>query len=220
MKFLFTLILALSLSTATFAGASNNTTNGTTISTASNETDHHSGNHATAWTIDHAHSAVNFSIRHFFTPVPGVFERWSGTLHFDPENLAASSIDVTIDVSSVNTKNERRDNHLRDPDFFEVDTWPNMTFKSNTIRQTGENQFVATGDLTIRDVKQTVELPFELLGVMPHPWQENTLVAGFQGSTSLQRLEYGVGSGNFVQTTVVGNQVDINIFLEVTRKTE
>lgn len=202
MKLLFTALITLTLSTSLFAG-----------------NDHHgnTANQATAWTIDAAHSAVNFNIRHFFTPVPGTFENWTGTLHFDPNNLEGSKIDVSIDVSSVNTQNTRRDEHLRDPDFFEVDRWPNMTFVSSEIRANGENSFVALGDLTIRDVTRQVELPFQLLGVMDHPWQENTEVAGFEASTTLKRLEYGVGSGNFVQTAVVGDEVTINIFLEVTR---
>jgi polyisoprenoid-binding protein YceI len=172
---------------------------------------------ATAWTIDASHSAVNFRIRHFFTPVPGVFERWGGTINFDANNLAASSIDIAIEVASVNTKNTRRDEHLRNPDFFEAEKYPNMTFKSSSIRRTGENAFVAVGQLTIKETTQTIELPFEFLGSMPHPWRENTEVAGFKANYSLSRLAFGVGSGDFVQTTVVGDQVDIEIFLEVTR---
>lgn len=174
-------------------------------------------NTATLWNIDASHSAVSFRIRHFFTPVPGVFERWSGTLHFDANNLAGSQIDINIDVASVNTKNVRRDEHLRNPDFFEVEKFPSMTFKSSQIRSTGVNTFVATGELTIKETTQTIELPFEFLGAMAHPWRENTEVAGFKADYSLMRLQFGVGTGDFVQTTVVGDQVDIEIFLEVTR---
>ncbi|MCC5925954.1 MAG: YceI family protein [Bacteroidetes bacterium] len=201
MKFLLTIALAFLLSATAFA----------------NGNDHHGTPAAAEWTIDAAHSSVKFNIRHFFTPVPGTFERWSGAIHFDPENLAGSKIDVTIDVSSVNTQNTRRDEHLRDPDFFEVTTWPEMTFRSTDIRAAGDNEFIATGELTIRDVSKTIELPFRLLGVMDHPMRENTLVAGFEANTSLSRLEYGVGSGSFVQTAVVGEDVNIDIFLEVTR---
>lgn len=201
MKSLLTLALTLTLGFSAMAGTN----------------DHHSENAAPAWTVDAAHSSVKFNIRHFFTPVPGTFENWTGTIHFDPENLEGSKIDVSIDVASVNTQNERRDEHLRDPDFFEVSTWPNMSFTSSEIRSVGENQYVAVGELTIRDVTREIELPFTLLGVMEHPMRENTVVAGFEASTTVSRLEYGVGSGNFVQTTVVGDEVNIDIFLEVTR---
>jgi len=98
-----------------------------------------------------------------------------------------------------------------------VATWPSMTFTSSEIRAVGENQYVAVGELTIRDVTKEIELPFTLLGVMDHPMRENTVVAGFEANTTVSRLEYGVGSGNFVQTTVVGDEVNIDIFLEVTR---
>ncbi len=170
---------------------------------------------AKEWRIDASHSAINFRIRHFFTPVPGLFERWTGTLHFDANDLENSKIDVTIDVSSVNTKNERRDNHLRNPDFFEVSKYPNITFVSSSIRKTGENKFVAVGELTIKETTKTIELPFEFLGSMPHPRNPDNTVAGFKAEYSLNRLDYGVGTGDFVQTTVVGNEVNIEIFLEV-----
>jgi polyisoprenoid-binding protein YceI len=172
-------------------------------------------NEAREWRIDGSHSAVNFKIRHFFTPVPGVFERWGGTLKFDPDNLEGSSIDISIDVASVNTKNERRDGHLRTADFFEAETFPNMTFVSNSIRQTGENTFVATGELTIKETTKTIDLPFELLGAMPHPSRENTTVAGFKSELSIMRNDYGVGTGDYIQTAVIGNEVTIEIFLEV-----
>lgn len=202
MKFLFTLALTILLSASAFATGN----------------DHHGNTPAAPeWTIDSAHSSVKFNIRHFFTPVPGTFETWSGSIHFDPENLAGSKIDITIDVSSVNTQNTRRDEHLRDPDFFEVTTWPEMSFKSSEIRAVDENSFVAVGELTIRDVTKTIDLPFRLLGVMEHPMRENTLVAGFEANTSLSRLAYGVGSDGFAQTAVIGEEVNIDIFLEVTR---
>jgi polyisoprenoid-binding protein YceI len=195
--------MLLIMSTTTFASNESNDHHGTTI------------NEAKEWRIDASHSAVNFRIRHFFTPVPGVFERWGGTIKFDPQNLEGSSIDINVEVASVNTKNERRDGHLRTADFFESDTFPNMTFVSHSIRQTGENTFVATGDLTIKSTTKTIELPFELLGAMPHPSRENTTVAGFKSELSIMRNDYGVGTGDYIQTAVIGNEVSIEIFLEV-----
>ncbi|MEX0944768.1 MAG: YceI family protein [Balneolaceae bacterium] len=171
---------------------------------------------ATEWNIDRAHSAINFTISHFFTPVNGTFEDYQATIHFDPSNLDESSIDVMIPVESVNTKNEKRDNHLNSEDFFNSATWENIHFVSNTIEQTGNNMFVARGELTIRDKTHSFDLPFELLGVMDHPMQENTSVAGIVASADLMRTDYGVGVGDWAATAVVGDRVNIELNLELT----
>lgn len=171
---------------------------------------------ATSWEIDRAHSAVNFTINHFFTPVDGTFDDYEATVNFDPNNLEESSIDVTIPVESVNTRNERRDNHLKSEDFFNAEEWPNIRFVSNRIESLGNNQFVAHGDLTIRDETHSFELPFELLGVMDHPMQENTQVAGIVAETELMRTDYGVGVGDWAATAVVGDRVNIQLNLELT----
>lgn len=171
---------------------------------------------ATAWQIDRSHSAVNFTISHFFTPVDGSFDDYQATVNFDPNNLEESSIDVTIPVESVNTRNERRDNHLKSEDFFNASEWSNIRFVSSNIELVGNNQFVAHGELTIRDVTHSFELPFELLGVMDHPMRENTKVAGIVANAELMRTDYGVGVGDWAATAVVGNKVNIRINLELT----
>ncbi len=170
---------------------------------------------APTWAIDAAHSSVNFSIRHFFTPVPGNFKAFTGSIKFDPANLAGSSIDVSIDVTSVNTQNERRDGHLRTPDFFDAQQFPTMTFRSTSIEKTGDNTFVAVGTLRIKDVTKTIRLPFTYLGSMPHP--RGGQVAGFKSELQILRNDYGVGTGSYVETGMIGNEVDISILLEVTR---
>ncbi len=171
---------------------------------------------ATTWQIDRAHSAVNFTISHFFTPVNGTFDDYEASVNFDPNNLEESSIDVTIPVSSVNTKNERRDSHLESEDFFNAEEWPNIHFVSNNIESLGDNQFVAHGELTIRDVTHSFELPFELLGVMDHPMRENTQVAGIVANAEIMRTDYGVGVGDWAATAVVGDRVNISLNLELT----
>jgi polyisoprenoid-binding protein YceI len=172
---------------------------------------------ATSWNIDRAHSAINFSINHFFTPVDGNFDAYSAEIYFDPENLAGSSINITIPVESVNTRNQRRDNHLKSSDFFNSIQWPEIRFVSNYIEHTGNNnQYVAKGELTIRDVTREFELPFELLGVMDHPMRENVVVAGIISEASLMRTDFGVGVGDWAATAVVGDQVNIRINLELT----
>lgn len=172
-------------------------------------------NYSTEWEIDKAHSAINFTVNHFFTPVDGTFDDYDATVLFNPEDLENSSIDVTIPVESINTRNDRRDGHLASEDFFNAEEWPNITFVSNTIEQTGENQFVAKGELTIRDVTSDFELPFELLGVMDNPMQEGRQVAGIVAETSLMRTDYGVGVGDWAATAVVGDEVKIQLNLEM-----
>lgn len=171
---------------------------------------------ATAWSIDRSHSAINFTINHFFTPVDGNFDDYAAEVFFDPDNLPGSSIDVTIPVESINTRNQRRDNHLRSEDFFHISRWATIRFVSDTIEQTGNNQFIAKGELTIRDITREFELPFELLGVMDHPMSENVAVAGIVSNAQLLRTDFGVGVGDWAATAVVGDRVNIQINLELT----
>ncbi|CAN5263235.1 hypothetical protein BH23BAC3_BH23BAC3_11460 [soil metagenome] len=114
----------------------------------------------TEWEIDRSHSAINFTVRHFFTPVDGTFGDYDATVLFNPEDLDGSRIDVTIPVNSVNTRNDRRDGHLQSEDFFNAEQWPNISFTSHSIESRGDNQYVAIGEMTIRDVTLDFELPF------------------------------------------------------------
>lgn len=171
---------------------------------------------STEWEIDTAHSAINFTINHFFTPVDGTFEDYDATVLFDPEDLEGSQLDVTIPVTSINTRNDRRDGHLQSEDFFNAERWPNISFVSNTIESRGNNEFVAIGELTIRDVTRDFELPFTLQGVMDHPMQDNTVVAGIVADAQLMRTDFGVGVGDWAATAVVGDEVNIRLNLELT----
>ncbi|MDR9417816.1 YceI family protein [Gracilimonas sp.] len=170
---------------------------------------------ANEWTIDKAHSAINFEVTHFFTPVNGQFNNYESTINFDPENLDESMIDVKIMVNSVDTKNERRDGHLKTDDFFNAEKWPHISFKSNSIEQTGENEYVANGTLTIKDVSKEISLPFELLGIMDNPMEEGTMVAGITASTVIDRTEYTVGTGDWASDAVIGDEVTIDLNLEL-----
>ena len=171
---------------------------------------------ATLWSVDKSHSSINFKIRHFFTPVAGSYGDWDGVLRFDPANLKGSSINMTINAGSVNTANERRDAHLRTADFFETDKFPAMRFVSNDIQKTGENSYVAVGTLTIKETSKQIRLPFTFLGSMPHP--RGGTVAGFKANYQILRNDYGVGTGSYVETSTIGNEVDIEILLEVVNR--
>jgi polyisoprenoid-binding protein YceI len=163
-------------------------------------------------------------VKHFFTPVTGTFKDFEIDLMFDQEAPENSSVSVTIDVASVDTKNERRDNHLRSGDFFDAEQFPNMTFQSRSVRQAGPNQLVATGDLTIKETTKEVELAINILGVrdLPPEMQEMmggiVQVAGFEASTTIDRREFEVGVANWAQTVIVGGDVEISIALEANHR--
>lgn len=171
---------------------------------------------STAWTVDKAHSSVNFEVRHFFTPVDGTFSDYNVTVNFDPANLKESMIDVEIMVGSIDTKNERRNGHLKTADFFNAEKYPKITFKSTKIESKGDNKFVAHGDLTIKDVTKKIEMPFTLLGVMDHP--RGGKVAGISSQFVIDRNAYGVGTGDWAETTVVGKDVTAKLNLELNTK--
>ncbi|NIN72501.1 MAG: polyisoprenoid-binding protein [Gemmatimonadetes bacterium] len=179
---------------------------------------------ATPWNVDAPHTEINFSVRHFFTPVSGRFEDFEIDLAFDPESPGNSSVEVRIGVASINTGNERRDNHLRSGDWFEAESYPYITFKSSSVTQTAADRLLARGELTIKDVTQEVELPITLLGVQEIPEQMRemlggvTQVASFQAETELDRRDYGVGTGNWAMTAVVGADVEVEIVVEANQK--
>ena len=179
---------------------------------------------ADAWGIDSAHTEVNFSVTHFFTPVTGTFDDFEVTLEIDPENITASSVEARIAVASVNTGNEKRDGHLRTADFFDAKKYPYITFKSTSIRKVSDDEFVASGVLTIRNQKRQVELPIRWLGTQPIPEEMRGMLGGakeiasFKASMTIDRNEYGVGSGSWAATMVVGGDVTIDILLEAHRR--
>jgi polyisoprenoid-binding protein YceI len=176
------------------------------------------------WNVDASHTEVNFSVKHFFTPVTGTFKSYSIELFFDPAAPENSSVMVTIDVASIDTKNERRDNHLRSADFFDAENHPQMIFRSTSVRSTGADQLMAHGDLTIKGITKEIELPITLLGIKDIPQEMQEMlggvfqVAGFQAQTTLDRRDFEVGVANWAQTVIVGGEVEVSIALEANRK--
>lgn len=172
---------------------------------------------ATMWQVDKAHTSVNFSINHFFSAVTGKFTKFDGTFNFDPANLKGSKASFSIPVSSVNTSDKKRDKHLQSADFFDAKKYPNMTFVSISFEKTSDKEFVAHGKLTIRDVTKDVALPFKITGEMEHPMMKGTVILGLSINTKINRTEYGVGTGSWGATMVVGDQTDISINMELNR---
>lgn len=170
---------------------------------------------AGTWVIDPAHSWVGFSVRHLMSRVRGRFTEFSGEIVVGttPET---SSANVTIELSSVSTGNDMRDNHLRTKDFFDIEQTPKMTFASTGARPAGD-KWVLTGDLTIRDITKAVEIELEFLGVDPTGMQGEQR-AGFEGHTSISRSDFGVSFGGAAEgaKVVIGDKVDIQLEIEAT----
>ncbi len=167
------------------------------------------------WKIDKAHSNVYFDVVHIFSTTRGRFEDFSGTLRIDPENVAASSLSLTIDVDSINTDIAKRDNHLRGDDFFAASDYPEITFTSAKITHNGGESYTVQGELTMKDVTRQVSLPMTFLGVKEHPAKKGTDVAGLDVAFALDRLEYNVGDGRFAKMGLVSNEVNILVSFEL-----
>lgn len=172
---------------------------------------------APKWEVDPPHCYLGFAVRHILAPVQGVFNKFDGEILFDPDDLANSRVEVEIDVASLDTRNEKRDAHLRSDDFFAAATYPLMRFKSRGIASLGQGRYLAKGDLTIKSVTKEIDLPFTFLGKVTNPMNPNLEVAGFSARLTLDRLEYGVGDGHFYRLGVAGKNVDITIDLELTQ---
>ncbi len=176
------------------------------------------------FTFDPAHTGVGFSIRHIFSKVPGKFTDFSGTLLYDNKALPASSVEFTIQAKSINTANEKRDGHLRSPDFFDVEKFPTLTFKSTKVSAIKDGKFTVAGDLTIRDVTKPVTLDCELLGEGPFGMggQSMGYRAGFDATTTIDRKDYGVIWNKALDNggTLLGDDVRIELHVEAVRQDE
>ena len=170
-----------------------------------------SGFAAQDYTIDTAHSSVSFSIRHIVSRTMGRFNDFSGSIVYDAENPANSTVSVTIVMDSFDTDNARRDGHIKSADFFDVEKYPEMTFVSSSVETKGD-MLMVTGDLTLHGVTRKVVLPVEVLGVGTHPMTK-TAVAGFQAELIIKRSDFGVNNWTDV-AGVVGDEVSVTLLVE------
>ncbi|MCA9984207.1 MAG: YceI family protein [Anaerolineales bacterium] len=169
-----------------------------------------------SWQIDLAHSHINFSVRHMMiSTVRGTFDSFSGTVEFDPETPAATSVNVSIDAASINTREEKRDEHLRSGDFLDVANFPAITFVSKRVEPAGADSGKLIGDLTIHGVTREVVLDVDYHGQAKSPW--GTTSAGFSASTKIKRDDFGLTWNVALETGgwLVGNDIKIEIEVEV-----
>lgn len=168
------------------------------------------------YVIDPVHSSVGFTVRHLFSQVPGSFTKFNGTLTVDRDNLENSSVEATIEIGSVNTAADKRDAHLKSPDFFDAAKFPTITFKSKSWKKTGADTYDVTGDLTIKDVTKSVVLAVKVLGFGPG-MMPNSAVSGWEGTTTLVRTDFGV-NGPAMLGKAVGDEVKVTISVEADLK--
>ncbi|MFQ5639189.1 MAG: YceI family protein [bacterium] len=175
---------------------------------------------ADKYNIDPVHSYIGFAVKHMvISTVKGNFKDFSGTILYDETDMTQSSVSFKIVTKSINTDNERRDNHLRNDDFFNAEKFPEISFVSKTIKKS-EDGYIAVGDLTIRDVTKEVEIPFQLGG--PIPGRRNSRRIGVEGELKINRKDYGVKFNRALDNggLVVANEVKIEIHIEAVNRPE
>ncbi len=169
---------------------------------------------AEIYAIDPGHSEVSFQVRHLVTQVRGKFNDYQGTIDLDPARLESSKVEFRIKDSSIDTALPDRDKHLRAEDFFFVEKYPEIVFKSQQIKATGKDTYEVTGPLTLRGVTKTVTLPVTFLGKVRDPWGNDK--AGFALETTINRKDYGIVWNAALDNggVVLGDDVKIAINLE------
>jgi polyisoprenoid-binding protein YceI len=171
------------------------------------------------WQIDASHSAVEFVLKHMMVSrTKGRFTKFDGQIELDERNLAGSSVAVVIDVASLDTHDEKRDEHLRSADFFDAAAYPKITFTSTSITPKGGDSFEVVGDLTIKGTTEQVVLNVEAQGVGASPWGQQ--VAGFEASTDINRKDFGLTWNVALETGgfLVGDNVKINLEVEAVKQ--
>ena len=170
----------------------------------------------TTWQIDATHSELTFRIRHLLGRVRGTFGEWGGTIVMDEATPAKSRVEVSIKTGSIDTQNDKRDEHLRSPDFFAADSFPAITFKSTNVAVTGK-QLRISGVLTMRGKSKPVVLTGEFGGQFKDPW--GNMRTAFTASTKVNRMDYGVAFNSVVETgTMLGDDVTIEIAVEAIKQ--
>jgi polyisoprenoid-binding protein YceI len=172
---------------------------------------------ADTYAIDPSHSTIGFQIRHLFSNVTGKFDSFSGAIQFDEANPDQSSVEMTIKTASIDTGVKMRDEDLRSPNFFDAEKNPALTFKSKSVKSTGNNTFDVTGDLTMHGVTKEVVLKVELVGKGAGP--KGSVLSGWDATTALKRSDFGLAWNKVIEgTQVVGDDVKIELHIEADKK--
>ena len=168
------------------------------------------------YNIDPMHSSAGFTLRHVLSKFSSSFTKVTGTITVDRENLEKSNVTASISVTALNTDSEKRDNHIKGPDFFDVAKFPAMTFKSTSWKKTGENTFDVTGDLTIKDVTKPVVLKTTLLG-FGAGMGPGSFLSGWAATTTIKKSEFNM-AGPAMLAKALGDDVAIVLNVEAVYK--
>ncbi len=167
-----------------------------------------------SWELDKAHSNFYFRIGHIYSKINGQFNDFTGEVKFDPSNLAESKFLFEIKTVSINTNIAKRDRHLLSGDFFDADNFPLMTFESTKITDVGNNVYQVFGKFTVKGEVYDLTLPLTLAGIKDHPAVKGKEVIGFNGTLTLDRLAFKIGTGKFYDMGIVGKDVEVLVTLE------
>ena len=170
------------------------------------------------YVIDPTHSRIGFVARHaMVTKVRGSFNEFEGSGHFDAENPADSSVQLTIQAASIDTRNADRDGHLKSNDFFDMETYPEITFASTAVEQIDDTNFRVTGDLTIKATTRPVSVDFEYAGTAVDPYGNQRI--GFEGKTTVNRKDWGVNWNAALEAggVLVGEKVTLEFEVSAIR---
>ncbi|GEK29887.1 polyisoprenoid-binding protein [Kurthia zopfii] len=168
-----------------------------------------------AYKVDAAHSHLGFQVKHMMiSKVKGTFENFDAEMNLNPEDLTDAEIKFTIDVASIESRNEDRDNHLRSEDFFDADKFPKMTFVATDIKKTDADEYKLTGDFTIKDVTRPVTFDVEYGGKGTNPW--GVEVVAFEAETKINRKDFGLSWNAALETggVLVGEDIKIKVEIE------
>lgn len=163
------------------------------------------------WNLDRSHSNVKFTVTHMVvSEVDGSFGRFNGSMETNGDDLSTAKVKFTVEVASINTHNENRDNHLRNDDFFNAEKYPEMKFESTSMKKTGDNKYQLTGNLTIRDVTKPVTFDVTHLG---NTVDRGRTKAGFKAKATIDRFDYNLKWNRATEAggLVVAKDVEINI---------
>ena len=167
-----------------------------------------------AYAFDKAHSFIGFKVKHMgLIEVPGFFRDFTGTVNFDSKDISKSTVEFSAKVTSVDTGVAARDNHLRTADFFEVEKYPDLTFKSTKVEKKGDG-WMLTGDFTLKGVTKSITFPFQISGWLPAN-QRNGGTMGIVAETSINRRDYGINYGNTLPSGVASLSDIVKIILQI-----
>lgn len=170
---------------------------------------------AETYTIDPVHSSAGFSLRHIVSKFSSSFTKVTGTVEYDAAKPEASKVEATVEIASVATANEKRDNHIKSPDFFDAAKFPTATFKSTSWKKTGDDTFDVTGDLTIKDVTKPVTFKTTLVG--SGPGMGGATLTGWEATATIKKSDFNV-AGPAMLSKALGDDVTLNISVEAGHK--